>query len=127
MNGGGVMAKHYVWITMGLLCLGALIGSCKKDEGQPTSTPPGPLLNANVPGVIVSSGTSQNVTITGGTYPYTAQSANPGLATASFVNANVDTAILVITGVSTATGGTSVVVRDASTPQKSVSIGVTKQ
>lgn len=121
------MLRHYAVLAVGIISIGALIGSCKKDESQPTSTSPGPLLNASVPGVIVSSGTSQNVTITAGMYPYTAQSANPGLATASFVNANVDTAILMITGVSTATGGTSVVVRDASTPQKSVSIGVTKQ
>jgi hypothetical protein len=121
------MFRHYAVLAVVIVSVGVLIGSCKKDESQPTSTPTGPLLNASVSGVVVSSGTSQNVTITGGTHPYTAQSANAGLATASFVNANVDTAILVITGVSTATGGTSVAVRDASTPQKSVSIGVTKQ
>ena len=121
------MPRHFAVLAVGIVSIGVLVGSCKKDEGGTTAPiQTGPLLTAVPSGVSVGTNVSQNVTITGGTHPYTAASQNPGLATAQFVNANVDTAVLVITGVSTATGPTSVVARDASTPQKSVSVSVTK-
>ena len=119
------MRRHFAVLALGIVSIGVLVASCKKDEGG-TTAPTGPLLTAVPSGVTVGTNVSQNVTITGGTHPYTPMSQNQGLVTAQFVNANVDTAVLVITGVSTATGSTSVVVRDASTPQKSVSVGVTK-
>lgn len=122
------MNRNYVSIAFGIVCISVLIGSCK-DEGQPTGSsapPPGSLLTASPPGVTVGTGGSQNVTITGGTHPYTAQVQNPAFATTQFVTNN-DTAVVRITGVSTATGVTSVVVRDASTPQpKSVGVTITK-
>lgn len=111
-----------------LLCLVVLIGSCKRDESQPTTpAPQGAQLTAVPPGVTVGLSQSQNVTISNGTYPYAvAQPPNGNLATAQFINANLDTAVLVITGVSTATGSTVVVLRDASTPQKAVTVGILK-
>ncbi len=120
------MNRYYASVVIGLVCLSVLIGSCK-DEGQPNSpsTPAGSLLTATPAGVTVGAGGSQNVTITGGTHPYTAQPQNPGLASAQVIT-NADTAVIMITGVSTATGSTSVIVRDASTPQKSATVGVNK-
>ncbi len=122
------MRRSHVFFTACLIVLGVLAGSCSKDQGS--TAPPtqsGPQLTATPPGVALAGTTPQNVTITGGAHPYTiAQAPAPGLATAQFVNANVDTAVLVITGVSTATGSTSVVVRDASSPQRSVTVGISK-
>ena len=87
---------------------------------------PRPLI-ANPPSVTLVGTTPQNVTISTGIHPYSIfQQPAPGLATAQFVNANLDTVVLVITGVSTATGATSVVVRDASTPPRSVTVGIAK-
>lgn len=121
------MRSYYGLFGALLVTLGVLAGSCSKDQGTTAPTPTGPALIATPPGVSVSGTGSQNVTITAGTHPYTiVQQPNPGLATAQFVNANLDTAILTITGVSTATGSTAVVVRDASSPQRSVTIGITK-
>jgi hypothetical protein len=110
-------------------CLIVLIGSCAKDEGQPTgsSPPPGLLLTATPAAVTLQNNQSQNVTITNGMHPYNiTQQPSGSLATAHFVNASLDTAVLVITGVSTATGSTSVIVRDASTPQKGVTVAIIK-
>jgi hypothetical protein len=124
------MFQNRSLLAAGVVCLAVLIGSCKKDEGQPTgsSTPQGPLLTATPAGVTVQTNRLQNVTITGGVRPYSIfQQPNVSLATAQFVNANLDTVVLVITGVSTATGSTSVLVRDASSPQqKSVAVGILK-
>lgn len=121
------MRRYHVLFVAVLVTLGVLVESCSKDQGTTAPTPTGPALTATPPGVSLAGTTPQNVTITAGTHPYTiVQQPSPGLATAQFVNANLDTAILTITGVSTATGSTSVVVRDASSPQKSVTIGITK-
>jgi hypothetical protein len=121
------MARYGTSLAVGVACFCLLIGSCKKDESGPTATPTqtGPALTAAPPGVTVGTGGSQNVTITGGTHPYTAQSQNLNLASVQFTT-NADTATIMITGVSTATGSTSVVVRDASTPTRAVAVGVTK-
>ncbi|MBI4536056.1 MAG: hypothetical protein HY708_07240 [Ignavibacteriae bacterium] len=105
--------------------------ACSKDQ-TPTTTPTQQTggLQASPSGVVVSQGQTQNVTITGGVNPYViATPPNASLATAQFVNANLDTAILSITGaVTTATGSTSVRVRDSSTPtQREVTIAITKQ
>ena len=84
-------------------------------------------LTANPPAVTLVGTTPQNVTISTGTPPYgIAQAPVAGLATAQFVDSTLATAVLVITGVSTATGSTSVIVRDASTPQRSVVVGISK-
>ena len=125
----GSMRGYHVLTAVCLVVLGVLIGSCSKDQGTsaPTPTVPSATLTANPPGVTLVGTTPQNVTITAGLHPYTiAQQPSPNLATAQFVNANLDTAVLVITGVSTATGSTSVVVRDASTLQRSVVVGIVK-
>ncbi len=85
-----------------------------------------PLL-ANPPSVTLVGTTPQNVTISTGTPPYgIAQAPAAGLATAHFVDSTLASPVLVITGVSTATGSTSVIIRDASTPQRSVVVGITK-
>jgi hypothetical protein len=124
------MRGYYVVLAIGLIVAPVLMGSCKKEDSQPTgaTTPPGPTLSSVPAGVTVGSSQAKNVTITGGTYPYAVtQLPSANLATAQFVNANLDTAVLVITGVTTATGPTSVLVRDASTPQqKSVVVGILK-
>jgi hypothetical protein len=126
---GRKMFQYRALLAGGVVCIAVLIGSCKKDESQPTTpVPQGPQLTAVPLGVTVGLSQSQNVTITGGTHPYTvAQPPNGNLASAQFVNANLDTAVLVITGVSMATGATSMIVRDATTPQqKSVAVGILK-
>jgi len=108
------------------VCVGVLISSCKNEDSQPNATQQGPSLTATPAGVTIGAGGSQNVSITGGVHPYTAQPQNPALTTVQFVT-NADTAVLMITGVTTATGTTSVIVRDASTPQqKSVTVSVVK-
>ena len=84
-------------------------------------------LTANPPSVTLTGTTPQNVTISTGTPPYgIAQAPAPGLATAHFVDSTLASPVLVITGVSTATGSTSVIVRDASTPQRTVTVGISK-
>lgn len=84
-------------------------------------------LIANPTAVSLAGLTPQSVTISTGTEPYSIfQPPAPGLATAQFVDPNLSTAVLVITGVSTATGSTSVIVRDASTPPRSVTVGISK-
>ena len=84
-------------------------------------------LTTSAPAVTLSGTTPQNVTISTGIPPYViSQPPSASLATAHFVDVNVDTAVLVITGVSTATGSTSVVVKDASNPQRSVAVAITK-
>ena len=123
------MRVHHLLAITCLVILGLLAGSCSKDSGTnaPPPQPSGPSLTAAPPGVTLVGTTPHSVTITAGLHPYTiAVQPNPALVTAQFVNANIDTAVLVITGVSTATGSTSVVVRDASSPQKSVTIGISK-
>ena len=84
-------------------------------------------LTANPPSVALTGTTPQNVTISTGTPPYgIAQAPAAGLATAHFVDSTLASPVLVITGVSTATGSTSVIVRDASTPQRTVTVGISK-
>ena len=88
-----------------------------------SSTP----LTANPPAVTLVGAGPQNVTISTGVHPYSIfQQPFPGLATAQFIDPNLNSAVLVITGVSTATGSTSVIVRDASSPPRSVTVGITK-
>lgn len=92
--------------------------------GVVVSVPP---LTANPPEVTLVGTTPQNVTITAGLHPYSIyQQPAPGLATAQFIDPNLDTVVVVITGVSTATGATAVVIRDASVPPRSVTVGITK-
>lgn len=120
------MRGYQTFTVVGLVILAALTGSCKKDEAT-APAPTTPALTAAPPGVTVSGTTSQDVTIANGTHPYIiSQQPISSLATAHFVDANLDTAVLVISGVSTATGSTSVVVKDASSPQRSVAVGITK-
>lgn len=91
-----------------------------------TLTPP---LTANPPQVTVGPGQSVNVSIGNGSPPYIiAALPNPGLATASFVDGNVNPATLVITGVTiaSAAGSTSVRVTDSSSPQREVTVPITK-
>ena len=121
------MRRYHLYSIMCLVSLAVFVSSCKKDDATTAPTTQVPSLIASPSGVTLASSTSQNVTITSGVHPYIiAQQPNPSLATVQFVNANLDTAVLVITGVSTATGSTSVVIRDASLPQRSVAIGITK-
>jgi len=86
-----------------------------------------PPLVANPPGVTIVGTSSQNVTISSGTHPYVIlQQPNPGLASAHFVDPNLDAVVLTISGVSTASGSTAVIVRDASNPPRSVTVGISK-
>ncbi len=91
---------------------------------------PAPALVANPTSVTVSQGQSVNVSISNGTPPYVIDTApNAGFATASFVNANANPAILTITGVSIASvsGSTSVKVKDSSpSPEREVTVPITK-
>jgi hypothetical protein len=127
MEGRG-MSRSLVRVVAIVIAGTAVISSCKKDESSTgTQGTPGPTLSASAASVTVGGGQQANVTISGGTNPYAiGVPPNPAIASAQFVNANLDTAVLIITGVTTATGSTAVVVRDASTPQKSVAISIVK-
>jgi hypothetical protein len=97
---------------------------------QITILPLGSLV-ANPSSVIVgSSGSPENVEISGGILPYMIdRQPDAALATAQFVNPNVEPAILAITGVTNAsvTGSTSVKIKDSSpSPEKEVTIPISK-
>ncbi|MFN0156487.1 MAG: hypothetical protein ACKVRP_00280 [Bacteroidota bacterium] len=91
---------------------------------------PAPALVANPTSVTVGPSQAVSVTISNGTPPYVIDTApNGSLATASFVNPNINPATLTITGVSTASaaGSTSVKVKDSSpSPEREVTIPITK-
>lgn len=103
---------------------------CREEDGQATPPPSqsGGMLSANPSSVVVANGTSQTVSVGGGTTPYViVEAPNPNLARAVFVNAHESTATLTITGVSVATGSTSVRIMDNSPPpEKEVRITITK-
>ena len=95
----------------------------------PISAVPTPPLSASPSSVTVGPGQAVNVSISNGSPPYLIATApDPGLATASFVDGNVNPATLVITGVTiaSASGSTSVRVTDKSSPQRQVTIPITK-
>lgn len=101
------------------------ISSCSKDDS--TSAPPqtSATLKANTASVVL--GGTQSVTISGGTPAYFISSQpNIALAAARLDSANRDTAFLVIAPVATATGSTAVTVKDNSSPQRQVSILISK-
>jgi hypothetical protein len=124
------MENRVVAMVLSLMCAGVLIGSCSKDN-SPNSPPQqsAPSLKTTASSVSVTSGQVQNVTISGGTPAYSISSPpNAALASASLENARNDTITLVIVGgVSTATGSSAVVVRDNSSTPKQVSISIVKQ
>jgi len=88
-----------------------------------------PPLVATPPSVTVGSGASVNVTISQGNPPYSiVQIPDASLATAQFVDPNVASAILQITGVTnaSASGPTSVRVHDSKLVPSEVDIPITK-
>ncbi len=107
-----------------------VFGSCSKND-YPSSTQEstGSTLNANPQSVAVIGGQTRNTIIYGGVHPYLITVAPAAsFASAQFLDANVDTAILQITGVGVASGSTSVTVKDSSpSPQKHVTVSIVKQ
>ena len=98
--------------------LGFLSGGCRSNDYSPASSPPPP----NTPSLTavpsfanVAIGMSENLSISGGTPPYAIAAGPAGIATAQLLNSDSLVATLRITGVSIASGGTSVTVRDNST------------
>ena len=88
-----------------------------------------PPLVATPPSVTVGSGDSVNVTISQGIPPYLiVQSPDPSLASAQFIDPNVASAILQITGVTnaSASGPTSIRVQDSKLAPSEVDIPITK-
>jgi hypothetical protein len=76
-------------------------------------------LTANPTSVSVAVGSTATATISGGTTPYTIQTA----PTSSIATATISGATLSVTGV--AAGSTSVVVKDNSSPAKTLTVGIT--
>jgi hypothetical protein len=117
-------------MKMGMTVVAAvvLVFSCSKDDAPSTPQQQGGGLRAIPTGLTVSTNQTSTVAVSAGVPPYAIAAApSAGLATAQFVNANIDTAILSITGVTTATGATSVRVRDSSpSPGKTVTVLITK-
>jgi len=113
-------------VLMFLLTLA--LQSCSKDEAPSSSQQQGGGLSASPSSVTVSTNQTRTTAISGGVAPYVIASApSASLATAQLMNANLDTAILSITGVSMATGSTSVRVRDSSPPpERQVTVGIQK-
>lgn len=112
-------------LTLGLTL--ALLGGSCSDKGSPTQPPPppGPQLTVSSSSAIVTVGTSQNITVSGGTPPYGIQSAPAPIATAQLLNPDSLIATLKITGVTVASTSTSVTVKDNSTPTaKTATIGI---
>jgi hypothetical protein len=123
------MSRSILLCLVGIATVCLVLQSCKRDDGiTGPNTPTGPSLTASPSGVSVSSGQTRNVLIYGGTNPYSiTQTSNQSLATAQISNPAQDTIVVVISGaITTATGSTSIVVKDASMPQKSVTVGITK-
>ena len=93
--------------------------SCKQDTSEPTSPPSSGGLTANPANVRILPATNTAVAISGGTRPESILSPpNSSIATASLTDTSVS-----IHGVNV--GSTSVQVGDHSTPQKTVTIGIT--
>lgn len=88
-----------------VVSIGLFSTGCKKEEGT-TGPPPGGGLTANPSSITVQAGQQANATISGGTQPYSIQTApNTSIATATITGAT-----LTVAGV--AAGSTSVIVRD---------------
>ena len=107
------MFQHSALLAGGVVCLIVLIGSCKKDASQPTAlAPPAPQLMASPTSASMAVGTSQNVSIGGGTPPYVIATPPSAIAAAVLFNPDSLVATLRITGVSVASVATSVTMRD---------------
>ena len=102
--------------------LGLVVVTCKKDDGS-TSPPQVPQLTASPPSVSVTVGTSQDVSIGGGTPPYVIATPPSAIAAAVLFNPDSLVATLRITGVSVASVATSVTMRD-NTPAAPKTVGV---
>lgn len=103
--------------------------SCSKDETPSSSQQQqAGSLRAEPSSVTVSTNQTRTVAVSAGVPPYLIASApSPNLATAQFVNASLDTSVLSITGVSVATGSTSVRIKDSSpSPEKEITIQISK-
>lgn len=120
-----------MWRTVFVVMFGLAIVGCS-DAGDGSTQPPpgggGGGLTAQPSTVTVSNGVTVNVQISGGTTPYVIDDPpNSSLATAMFVNPNVTPAVLNITGVSTASGTTSVKVKDSTpSPEREVRVTIIK-
>jgi hypothetical protein len=114
----------------GLVLIGLLTHGCRKDNAvvAPVDQPVQQGLTASPASVSVSSSQSRNIVVSGGIQPYAiAQAPSSALAQATIADASRDTITVTISGVSVATGSTSVIIRDGSTPQpKTVTVGITK-
>lgn len=118
------MKPGYGWAVV----LALVLCTCSKDESPSTPAQQGGSLRATPASVTVSANQTIPVAISDGVPPYSIAAApNGSLATAQFQNASMDTAILSITGVTTATGTTSVRVKDSTpSPEKQVTVQITK-
>ncbi len=105
--------KRLMYVSAAVI-LGLWLSSCKEDE--PTAQQQGPQLTANPASATVGVGTSQNVSIGGGTPPYDIMSPPSAIATATLLDRDSLVAILRITGVTIASTATSVTIKDNSPP-----------
>ena len=99
---------------------------CSKSDAptQPKQST-GPQLTAVPTSVAVGVGGAQNVTVSGGTPPYDVASAPSSIATVQLINRDSLAATLQIMGVTVASVGTSVTVKDnSSSSPKSVTIPI---
>lgn len=122
------MVRRSLMVSVIVVGLGMLPSACSKNDYSPTSsTPPpsGQSLSASPSFASVGVGTSQTVSIGGGTPPYAISAAPTAIAAVQLLNSDSLVATLNITGVSIASVGTSVTVRDNSaSPAKAVTVPI---
>ena len=122
-----VMVRRSLTVLVIVLGWGMLPCACSKSDSSPTSSsPPNNQSLTAIPSFAsVGVGTSQSVSIGGGTPPYAISTAPTGIATAQLLNSDSLVATLSITGVSVASVGTAVTVRDNSaSPAKTVTVPI---
>jgi hypothetical protein len=114
------------WIVAAAAFLNA--GGCSdKGDNPPEAPPAGVTLTAVPPAVSVGQGQAANVVISGGTPPYAIRlSPDTSLVSAALLNPTSNPVTLVITGVTVATGSTSIRVGDSSPVEKGATVQITK-
>ena len=120
------MRKGWSVEVPAVLALLFLALNCMKSS-SPMQPALGPQLDAIPASVIVHVGTSQTVTISGGTPPYGIETPPGPIATALLTNADSASASIQITGVTVASVSTAVVIKDSSAVTKTVDIPIRVQ
>ena len=123
------MNKQGVWaVVLVVVAMAAMVAASCSDKGETTSPPVVATLTAAPASASVSQGQTVNVAVSGGTAPYHILThPDPALATAALQDSAMNPVTLMITGVSVATGSTSVRVGDSSpSSQKQVTVAITK-